>query len=296
MSVTSTAGATTAATPTAAATTAERFTAAMRRFGPLVFGLDPSGDLLTAWGVGDTPDGLERFVDIALGAVVGTVGVVKPQAAFYERHGWQGMRSLARLMASCREAGVMVLLDAKRGDVGSTNAAYAEAYLGADTPLPVDAMTVTAYLGFAALRPFFDRAEASDTVVFVVTRSSNPEGRAVQEARATGSVTVEEEIAAGIRAENERVAPGGIGPIASVFGPNHGPPDFDLAALGALFLAPGLGAQGASPADVAACFAACPDRVLPSASRTLLQLGPDVASLRAGAASLNAELIRALGG
>jgi orotidine-5'-phosphate decarboxylase len=272
----------------------DRFLSALGTFGPLVYGLDPSGVLLTQWCVGDSADGLERFVDIALDVVVGTVGVVKPQAAFYERHGWRGMRTLTRLVTSCRQAGVMVLLDAKRGDVGSTNDAYAEAYFGADAPLSVDAMTVTPYLGVAALRPFFDRADASDAAVFVVTRSSNPEGRTIQSARGAGSRPVEEEIAAALQGENERRAPGGIGPIGSVFGPNHGQPDFDLAALNALFLAPGVGAQGATPADVAACFAACPDRVLPAASRALLQLGPGVAELRAGAERLNAELVSAL--
>jgi orotidine-5'-phosphate decarboxylase len=97
----------------------------------------------TQWELGDTADGLERFVDIVVEATVGTVGVVKPQAAFYERHGWQGIRSLARLVDDCRRAGVLVLLDAKRGDVGSTNEAYAEAYLGPDAAIPVDAITIT---------------------------------------------------------------------------------------------------------------------------------------------------------
>src|ERR1700683_5263704 len=139
---------------------ADRALAAMREHGPLVLGLDPSGDLLTQWGLGDTADGLERFVDIVVEASAGTVGVVKPQAAFYERHGWRGIRSLSRLVDSCRTSGVIVLLDAKRGDVGSTNVAYAEAYLGPAAGIPVDAITITPYLGFEAMRPILDRAEA----------------------------------------------------------------------------------------------------------------------------------------
>jgi orotidine-5'-phosphate decarboxylase len=255
----------------------------MREYGPLVFGLDPSGDILVEWGVGDSADGLERFVDIVVEASVGTVGVVKPQSAFYERHGWRGMRCLARLVDACRTAGVLVLLDAKRGDVGSTNEAYAEAYLGPDAAIPVDAITITPYLGLAAMQPILDRAVANGAGVFIVTRSSNAEGRAIQGARHPSTTTVEHQLVVDIAAENHRVAPDSIGPIGAVFGPTHGPPtDFDLSVMNGLFLAPGVGTQGATPADVAACFASCPDRVLPSASRSLLGAGPEPSFRRRG--------------
>lgn len=275
---------------------ADRASAAMRKYGPLVFGMDPFGDLLEAWGLGDTPEGLDGFVDRVVAAAVGTVGIVKPQSAFYERHGWRGIRSLSRLVDSCRSSGLLVLLDAKRGDVGSTNVAYAEAYLGPTAGIPVDAMTITAYLGFEAMRPIFERADATHCGVFVVTRSTNPEGRALQGARHSNGATVEHELLAGITVWNERVASGRIGPIGSVFGPTHGPPDeFDLRDMNGLFLAPGLGAQGAKPMDVATCFASCPDRVLPSASRSLLSAGPDPSRMKAAAEELGAELVEALG-
>jgi orotidine-5'-phosphate decarboxylase len=275
---------------------ADRALAVMREHGPLVLGLDPSGQLLVEWGLGDTPDGLERFVDIAVAAAVGTVGVVKPQAAFYERHGWQGIRSLARLAAACRDGGVLVLLDAKRGDVGSTNEAYAEAYLGHDAPIPVDALTVTPYLGLAAMQPILDRAVTNGAGVFIVTRSSNNEGRSIQGARHADDTTVEHQLIVDIAAENARVAPNRVGPIGAVFGPTHGPPTaFDLSEMQGLFLAPGIGAQGATPADVARCFASCPDRVLPSASRSLLRAGPDPSRLRSETRLLATELRRLLG-
>jgi orotidine-5'-phosphate decarboxylase len=120
-------------------------------YGPLAWGLDPSGAILDEWGVGDTPDGLDRFADIALSAAVGTVGLVKPQAAFYERHGWRGFRTLERLIADARSAGLLVIVDAKRGDGGTTNDAYAEAFLGVDAPLGADALTVHPYLGVGAM-------------------------------------------------------------------------------------------------------------------------------------------------
>jgi orotidine-5'-phosphate decarboxylase len=270
---------------------AARFAAARARFGPLVWGLDPSGELLDTWGLGDSPDGLDRFADIMLDAAVGTVGLVKPQSAFYERHGWRGIRTLQRLVADARAAGLLVILDVKRGDVGTTNEAYAEAFLGAGAPLEADAMTVHPYLGLGAMNAFVSRAQDAGACLLVVTRSSNPEGRAIQAARGPGGqFLVEETLLRDIGALNAALAPGGIGPVGAVVGPAPLEPSLDLSAAHALFLAPGLGAQGATSADVARTFAACPDRVMPSASRSLLSAGPDRAALRAAATALAAEL------
>jgi orotidine-5'-phosphate decarboxylase len=269
---------------------AARAQEAMRSHGPLVFGLDPSGDILEGWGLGDTPDGLDRFVDIVLETCIGTVGIVKPQAAFYERHGWRGIRSLSRLVGSARDAGVIVVLDAKRGDVGSTMEAYAQAYLGEDAAMRVDAITATPYLGFETIRPLFDRAAASCSCVLVVARSTSPQGRAIQEARHPDGSSVEERILSEIAAANEQLAPGRLGPVGAVFGPTHGPPLFDLKAANCLFLAPGVGTQGATAKDVAQCFAACPDRVLASSSRGLLRHGPDRSRMTAVWNKLSGEL------
>jgi orotidine-5'-phosphate decarboxylase len=262
----------------------------MKHSGPLVFGLDPSGDILEDWGLGDTPDGLDRFVDIVLETCVGTVGIVKPQAAFYERHGWRGMRSLTRLVEAARGAGVIVILDAKRGDVGSTMDAYAQAYLGEDAALAVDAITATPYLGFETMEPLIVRATESAGCVLVVTRSSNPEGRSIQLATHPDGSCVEERILDQVKAANERLAPGRLGPVGAVFCPNHGEPRFDLRSVNGLFLAPGVGTQGASPSDVARCFAGCPDRVLASSSRSLLRNGPDPSPLRAAWDKVSDEL------
>ncbi len=253
---------------------AARFAAVRAASGPLVFGLDPSADLLEAWGLGDTADGLDRFADIVLEAAAGTAGLVKPQSAFYERHGWRGIRTLQRLIAGARDAGILVVLDIKRGDVGSTNDAYAEAYLGKGAPLAADAITVHPYLGLAAMGSFVSRAAESGSCLLVVTRSSNPEGRAVQAALTPGGQPVEQDLLTRIGELNAQLAPGGIGPVGAVIGPTHLRPELDLAAANALFLAPGVGAQGATPDDVAAVFAACPDRVMPSASRSLLAARP----------------------
>ena len=273
---------------------AARFAAVRAASGPLVFGLDPSADLLEAWGLGDTADGLARFADIVLEAAAGTVGLVKPQSAFYERHGWRGIRTLQRLIAGARDAGILVVLDIKRGDVGSTNDAYAEAYLGKGAPLAADAITVHPYLGLGAMGSFVSRAAESGSCLLVVTRSSNPEGRAVQAALAPGGQPVEQDLLTRIGELNAQLAPGGIGPVGAVIGPTHLRPELDLAAANALFLAPGVGAQGATPDDVAAVFAACPDRVMPSASRSLLAAGPGVSRLQDAVAELAAEFRRVL--
>ena len=282
-------GSVTSDAATATLSFARRFAAVRAAQGPLVFGLDPSADLLGSWGLGDGADGLDRFADIVLAAADGTVGLVKPQSAFYERHGWRGVRTLQRLIATARDAGLLVILDVKRGDVGTTNDAYAEAYLGKGAPLAADAVTVHPYLGLDAMGSFVSRAAESGSCLLVVTRSSNPEGRVIQAAVAADGLSVEQQLLCDIGALNALLAPGEIGPIGAVVGPTQLRPELDLAAANCVFLAPGVGAQGASAADVAAVFATCPDRVMPSASRSLLSAGPDVGGLRDALSALAAE-------
>jgi orotidine-5'-phosphate decarboxylase len=274
---------------------ASRFAEARAKYGPLVFGLDPSGPILEAWGLGDHPDGLDRFVDIVVGAAAGTVGIVKPQSAFYERHGWAGMRTLARLIDEARSAGLLVIVDAKRGDVGSTNDAYAEAFLGSGAPFEGDALTVHPYLGLAAMGAFVTRASESGSCLLVVTRSSNPEGRDLQGAATQAAVSVEAGLLAEIGRLNRKLTSDEIGPVGAVIGPDPALSRLDLPSARALFLAPGVGAQGATAHDVAEVFAACPDRVMPSASRALLDNGPDAAQLRDAAAAIAAEFHEVLG-
>ena len=273
---------------------ASRFARVRSGLGPLVWGLDPSEALLEAWGLGDDPDGLDRFADIVLAAANGVVGLVKPQSAFFERHGWRGFRTLSRLIADARGAGLLVVLDVKRGDVGSTNDAYAEAFLGAGAPLEADAVTVHPYLGLAAMESFVSRASQAGSCLLVVTRSSNPEGRAIQSAVDGSGRQIDAGLLREIGKLNRTLAPGQIGPVGAVVGPVHMEPELDLPSAQALFLAPGVGAQGATPEDVARVFAACPDRVMPSASRSLLLAGPDINPLRDGVAAMAEEFRRLL--
>jgi len=274
---------------------ASRFEAVRARTGPLVWGLDPSGRLLDEWGLGDSPDGLDRFVDIALEVAATSVGLVKPQSAFYERHGWRGIRTLTRLVADARSAGVLVILDVKRGDVGSTNDAYAEAYLGKGAAIEADALTVHPYLGLGAMGAFVNRAHDAGSAILVVTRSSNPEGRVIQAAVGEGGVSVEAAVLAEIGHLNASLAPGALGPVGAVIGASPGLEALDLVGANGLFLAPGVGAQGSTPQDVARTFAACPERVMPSASRSLLAGGPDAHRLRDAVTALGGEFRELLG-
>ena len=163
--------------------------AALER-GPLCAGIDPHESLLHEWGLDDTVAGLERFALAATEALAAECAVVKPQSAFYERFGSRGVAVLERVIATAQEAGALVLLDVKRGDIGSTSQAYADAYLDPASPLAADAITVSPYLGFGSLEPFVDAARKHDAGLFVLARTSNKEAPEVQAAVAADGRTV----------------------------------------------------------------------------------------------------------
>jgi orotidine-5'-phosphate decarboxylase len=265
----------------------DRLAAALTARAPLCVGVDPSAQLLARWGLSDNAVGVRAFGAAVLDAVEGVVAVVKPQSAFFERHGSAGIAALEEFCLNARARGLLVLLDAKRGDIGSTSHAYAQAYLQAGSPLAIDAMTATPYLGVASLAPLFDAAQHSGRGVFVVARSSNPEGVRIQDARVAGEGL---DIVGHVLAEIGKVnaaAPGvAFGSIGVVFGATCETADYDLTAFGGPILAPGLGAQGATIDDLAKRFADCHDRVLPAASRSILGAGPDVTAMRAAATEL----------
>jgi orotidine-5'-phosphate decarboxylase len=279
---------------------ADRVAVAVSATGPLCAGIDPSTELLRHWDLEDTPQGLRRFGLTCVEAFAGVVPVVKPQVAFFERMGSAGMAVLEEVLAACRQSGLLAIADAKRGDIGSTMEAYASAWLDPASPLVADAMTALAYLGLGALRPAFDLAAASGRGVVVVVRSSNPEGRALQEARTAGAVpaargpAVEDMLLADIAALNHGGLPT-AGTVGAVIGATRSPSEFDLAGLGGIILAPGVGFQGGTAAGAARLFAGCATgTVLPSVSRSLLVAGPDPVALREAAAKECATLGSAL--
>ncbi|WP_087004142.1 orotidine-5'-phosphate decarboxylase [Rhizobium sullae] len=248
---------------------------------PLCLGLDPSSDLLHSWGLDDTVDGLRQFCDVVLEAAGDRVAVVKPQSGFFERFGPVGMTVMMDVIKAWRERGTLCLIDCKRGDVATTMEGYATAMLGRDSAFGGDAMTVTAYLGFNALRPVFKRAFSSDTSIFVVVHSSNPEGRFLQHARHEDGTAVADRLADEItRANADYGQP--IGPICAVVGATIDGSDTGLLDRlpTSLLLAPGVGVQGAALAETKQRFGSAYRRALPSVSRAILQKGPDVSRLR----------------
>ncbi len=299
----------------------ERLAAAVGRFGPLCVGIDPHPGLLARWGLADDPDGLERFAQACVAALAGHVAVVKPQSAFFERHGSRGVAVLERVLDALRGTATLALLDVKRGDIGSTMDGYADAHLRAGAPLGADAVTLSPYLGFGSLSGAIRTAHGAGRGVFVLARTSNPEGADVQLARRDGPGGVPRTVAqavvdaaaaanrdalvpdpsgASARAVSGRgaapardpAAPPALGPVGVVVGAtaDHG---LDLSTLSGAVLVPGLGAQGATPADLAARFAGVRGVVLPAASRSVLEAGPDPAAVRAAAGALRDGLAAA---
>ncbi|KAK1183448.1 orotidine-5'-phosphate decarboxylase [Streptomyces sp. NBS 14/10] len=274
-----------------------RLRGAMDARGPLCVGIDPHTSLLADWGLGDDIAGLERFTRTVVDALADKVAVLKPQSAFFERFGSRGIAVLERAVADARAAGALVLMDAKRGDIGSTMAAYASAYLDPGSPLFSDAVTVSPYLGFGSLRPALDAARVSGSGVFVLALTSNPEGAEVQHAVRADGATVAATVLDHLKAENAEEARAGLlgsygAVVGATLGGAAGEAGADLA-IGGPLLAPGIGAQGATPADLPGVFGAAVRNVVPSVSRGVLRHGPDPASLAAAALRM-ADQVRAV--
>jgi orotidine-5'-phosphate decarboxylase len=254
----------------------------MTRRGPLCLGIDRHPELLQAWNLAATPDGLAAFCDKCVAAFAG-FAVVKPQVAFFEAHGAAGYAVLERTITALREAGVLVLADAKRGDIGSTMAAYAAAWAG-DSPLAADAVTVSPYLGFGSLQPLLEVAAAHQRGVFVLAATSNPEGATVQHAtvEGAGGRTVAQVIvdaAAEVNRVN-RATRAELGSVGVVVGATAAEIP-DVSALGGPVLVPGIGAQGGRADALAGLGGAVPGQLLPAVSREVLRAGPRVGALRA---------------
>ena len=251
-----------------------RLADAISRRGPLCLGIDPHPELLEAWHLPVSAEGLAAFCDICVAAYAG-FAVVKPQVAFFETYGAAGYAVLERTMAELREAGVLVLADAKRGDIGSTMAAYAAAWTG-DSPLAADAVTASPYLGFGSLQPLLDRAAEYGCGVFVLAATSNPEGASVQRAQVDGR-PVAQLIVDQATAANRTLGPGTVGVVVGAT-LTETP---DVSQLGGPVLVPGVGFQGGRPDALSGLGGAVPGQLLPAVSRDVLRAGPDVAAVRA---------------
>jgi orotidine-5'-phosphate decarboxylase len=230
----------------------------------LVVGLDPVLERLPAGCGGD----LDVFCRGIVDAVAPYAVAVKPQSAFFEAHGADGVRAFREACDYARAAGLVVIADAKRGDIGSTAQAYAEAFF----PL-ADALTVNPYLGGDALEPFLAACRRDGAGLFVLVRTSNPGAGDVQDVLLADGRRLWHRVAELVDAwGGDVVGEGGLSAVGAVVGATY--PD-DVATARELlprsvFLLPGIGAQGATPADVTAAFASGPASALVSASRSVI--------------------------
>ncbi|WP_415974752.1 orotidine-5'-phosphate decarboxylase [Rhodococcus sp. 077-4] len=262
----------------------DRLRAAASTRGRLCVGIDPHPALLDAWELPRSADGLEVFAELCVEAFVGEVAIVKPQVAFFEAYGSAGYAVLERTVSVLRDAGTLVIADAKRGDIGTTMDAYAQAWLEPESPLSSDAVTVSPYLGFDSLGETVDRAVHHQRGLFVLARTSNPEGTALQQAAtSTGSVAQSIVDAAATR---NRIHADTVGLVVGATR-DHG---LDLSNYTGPILAPGLGAQGATVADLADIFRDSRELLLPNSSRGVLAAGPSVTALRDVATRLRDEI------
>ncbi len=260
---------------------AQRFLELAESRSPFCLGIDPTPQLLKAWNLPHSAEGLARMCDSVVAAAEDRLAIVKPQMAFFERFGSSGIQVLEKLIDAFHERGTLVLVDGKRGDIGSTVEAYAQAYLGPESAFRADAITAHAYLGFGSLKPLLTHAVDAGAGVFVVVRSSNVEGTPLQTAVLNDGRSVADSLADMITEFNEQTSSAEIGPIGAVIGATieNLLPTLDRLPR-SLILAPGIGHQGATFDDLRNRFERHAARAIPSSSRAVLDRGPDVEQLR----------------
>jgi orotidine-5'-phosphate decarboxylase len=271
------------------------------KYGQLCVGIDPHASLLDDWGLSDDVQGLEKFANAVLDATVSRVGIIKPQVSFFERHGSKGFAVLEKLAERAAQTDLLVIMDAKRGDIGTTMDAYFDAWLGKNAPFMSDALTVSPYLGFDSLKLTLSGAAERGKGVFVLAATSNPEGASVQ--RATiGTKTLARSIWDSLSDINSVTAAGKAkyGSFGAVLGATLNLKSFGLEDVlegqelsATPILAPGFGAQGAELSTSKLLFGAAAPQVIHSVSRSILQAGE--AGLAKSIDSAKAELAIGLG-
>ncbi|WP_293696631.1 orotidine-5'-phosphate decarboxylase [uncultured Agrococcus sp.] len=266
-----------------------RLVSAISDRSPLCVGIDPHPHLLRDWGLPDAPESLRSFGLAVVEAAAGRAAAIKPQVAFFERHGSAGLRALEDVLAVARDRDVLVIGDAKRGDVGTSVAAYGEAWLHPDSPLFVDALTVSAFQGTGSLASVFELASEHERGLFVLCATSNPEAAGIQLATTETGETVAATIAREVAVLNSAAA-SSMGSIGLVLGATIDVRDFGIEVdANTPVLAPGFGAQGGRLEDLRTLFPASAP-VLAAVSRSILEHGPDglVAAIDEAVATVSA--------
>lgn len=247
----------------------ERLSAAVEARGALCVGIDPMPSVLDAWGEPHDATGLERVARGIVEELGESAAAFKPQSAFFEPFGSAGVAVLERVLSDIRDAGAVSILDVKRGDIGSSMGGYARAHLLDDAPLAADAITVSPYLGVGSLVPAFELAREHGRGIYVLARTSNPDGGTIQTATTADGGTVAQHVLDELTALNESHD----GLIGVVLGATQVDLGCDPSGFNGSILAPGIGAQGASMADVAKVFHRATPLVLPTSSRQIIGEG-----------------------
>lgn len=277
-----------------------RLQRAVAHYGRLCMGIDPHPAILDNWGLPRTAGGLERCARTMIEAATGRVAVAKPQSAFFEAYGSGGIAVLERVLADARDAGLLTLLDVKRGDIGSTMAAYTQAYLADDGPLAADAVTLNPFLGATSVGAAVQQACETGRGVYLLAATSNPEAASVQQATGPDGATISQTIVAAAVAFNTGQARtdepvgerrwGSVGLVIGATIDDRTAAALDLAGFDGSILAPGFGAQGGTADDLHRIFREHYSQVLPASSRHIMAAGPDIADLRSAIASAQDRL------
>ncbi|MHB1171522.1 MAG: orotidine-5'-phosphate decarboxylase [Lacisediminihabitans sp.] len=267
----------------------DRLSAAFAAWGQLCVGIDPHSYLLDSWGLSDSAQGARELGLRVVDAVAGRAGIVKPQVAFFERYGAAGYSALEEVLAAARAAGLLVIADTKRGDVGTSVEAYGQAWLTPGSPLEAAAMTISAFQGVGSIEVPLTLAGQHGKGLFVLAATSNTEARAVQTARIGTGERTGRTVAAGIvddvvawnrECSTSAVDSIGLGSIGVVLGATVDLADYGigLAQLAAQpatpVLAPGFGHQGARYGSLGAIYGSAAPFTVVSASRSILSAGP----------------------
>ncbi|MCU1480587.1 MAG: orotidine-5-phosphate decarboxylase [Subtercola sp.] len=249
-------------------------------YGQLCVGIDPHDYLLDAWGLPRSAEGVREFGLRVVDAAAGHTGIVKPQVAFYELYGAVGFAALEEVLAAGRAAGLLIIADAKRGDIGTSVEAYGRAWLTPGSPLEVDAMTLTAYTGVGSLSAVFELAEVAGKGAFVLSATSNPESFTLQTARSAEFSTAGLVASEVCTFNRLHLAEGSdLGNIGVVLGATKNLLDYGIdrdllaASPATPVLAPGFGFQGATFDQVRSVFGALTAATVVSVSRSVLQNG-----------------------
>ena len=266
----------------------DRLDAVLADRGQLCLGIDPHAFLLRDWELADTPEGVREVSLRAIEAATGVVGIVKPQVAFFERHGSAGYVVLEEVLAAARAAGLIVIADAKRGDVGSTVAAYGASWLTPGSALEADAMTVSAYQGVGSLAEVVSLATTHGKGLFILAATSNPESVETQTALRDRGEFAGWTVAASIVSEVNQLNSTAtrLGSVGVVIGATVDAVDYGITAdrlLATPILAPGFGEQGATLSDLPGLYGEVAPNVIANVGRGVL---------RAGAGGMRTELLR----